>query len=130
MDPNTHITWKTRPVFSLVNDEYYRTLVCTAAGEVELGVGGCMLSFPVGWRTDIASVPWFLQSLLSQIGAHAPAALLHDRMLDMGFPRDVARKWMHTQLKQSPRVTRCRRWLMLAGVWCYDCWCAVTTPQQ
>lgn len=106
-------------MFRLVNDGHYRTVECIHAGRAEFG-DGTMVDFPLGWGTDITSTPWFLHSLIPQLGPHAPAAILHDRLLDLGVPRKIARRWMRRQLQQLPLVNPWRKFGMIAGVWCFD----------
>jgi Protein of unknown function (DUF1353) len=118
-DPSELVTWSVQPVFSLINDGYFNQMICTTAGEARLGHDRSLV-FPLGWRTDITSTPWYFSSLLSQLGPHAPAAIIHDRLLNLGFSRAYAWKWMRLQLRQLPRVTRPRRWFMLGGTWLYD----------
>lgn len=36
------------------------------------------ISVPVGFETDFASIPWFLQSLIQVNGQHIHAAVIHD----------------------------------------------------
>lgn len=117
---NPRILWSKRPEFCLVNDGYYQTVVCVVDGCVELGDSPLVVTFPVGWKTDVTSTPWFLHSLLSQLGPHSPAAILHDRLLDLGMHREIARYWMVMQLHQLPLVNPWRRRIMHAGVWFFD----------
>lgn len=39
---------------------------------------GRAFTVPVGFETDFASIPWFLQSVIQVNGPHIPAAVLHD----------------------------------------------------
>lgn len=114
---NETITWKKIPIFQLINDDTYNTFICVEKGSVLLG--DFELDFPVGWITDISSVPPILSSFLPQIGPHSPAAILHDRLLEVGT-RKNARKWMLIQLKELKKISRARRWFMYFGVWFWD----------
>jgi hypothetical protein len=114
------IQWSEEPVFELVNsDRNFNSFVCSKPGSVRLkGVG--VIEFHVGWPTDVTSSPWYVQWLIPQLGPHAPAAVLHDRLIGLGFPTAVARKWMHLQLKQLPKVKWWRRMAMVTGVWLWN----------
>lgn len=37
---------------------------------------------PIGFETDFASIPWFLQSIVQVNGPHIPAAVVHDYLCD------------------------------------------------
>jgi hypothetical protein len=39
---------------------------------------GCKIEVPVGFETDLASVPWGLWNILPKDGDYAPAAIIHD----------------------------------------------------
>jgi hypothetical protein len=114
------ILWLEKPKFELVDDdELYVFFVCTKRGLALLG-DSTRVEFELGWRTDVTSTPSFLSPIVPKLGPHAPAALLHDRLLDLGFPRAYARKWMRNQLKALRKVEKWRKWAMHAGVWVYD----------
>lgn len=119
-----HIEWIKKPVLELINDDQYETFRCSHYGCVMLhGRVGLprKLEFHLGWRTDITSVPRPLRWLIPQIGPHAPAAILHDRLLDEGVPRRMARRWARIQLDQlKDRVSRFRRMAIMAGIWFWD----------
>lgn len=42
------------------------------------GARGDVWTIPVGWHTDLASIPWWARWLVDTWGAHTGAALLHD----------------------------------------------------
>lgn len=42
------------------------------------GARGDRWTIPVGWHTDLASIPWWARWLVDTWGAHTGAALLHD----------------------------------------------------
>lgn len=78
------------------------------------------LTFPVGWETDFTSSPPWSRGFVSQLGAHSPAALLHDRMLDLGHDRHFARSVMNEQLKDLTLVPNWRRYLIIGGIFLND----------
>lgn len=43
---------------------------------------GRMISVPAGYRTDFASVPRFFRRLVSPVGRHGKAAIVHDWLCD------------------------------------------------
>lgn len=112
------IEWINKPRFEVLDDGNYNRFVCTKAGRVVLG--NTPLEFPVGWVTDFTTGNVFTRIFLPQLGPHTPAALIHDRLLDLGQPRAEARKWMRLQLDLLPKVKRHRRILMPLGVRVYD----------
>lgn len=113
------ITWTQQPRFEIIeNDGRWDRFVCVAAGLAE--VNGHQIYFPLDWITDAASVPKLLRSIVDQLGPHLPAVLIHDRMLELGYPRKVARAALVAQLKELRQVTRFRRFAITVGVWGYD----------
>jgi len=111
------ITWLKLPIFELINDGEYKNFLCNRYGMVKLGDE--IIYFPTGWKTDITSTPRIFLSLVPQIGNHSPAAILHDRLLELK-PRKVARHWMVTQLNSMQNVPRIVKFLMWFGVCCKD----------
>ncbi len=114
---DNRIKWIKRPTFQLINDGEYKNFICCEYGIVLLD--GKEIYFPTGWITDITSTPRLLYSIVPQIGHHSPAAILHDRLLELGS-RKEARKWMGIQLEELENVSIIRRWLMCSGVWLWD----------
>lgn len=78
------------------------------------------LVFPVGWTTDFTSSPAWARGFVSQLGSHSPASLIHDRLLDLGHPRNFARKVMSAQLKELSLVPIWRRQIIVLGVFLND----------
>lgn len=114
------VEWAPAPVVELMMDGDYDKFQCVKAGRAILGGSDDVVDFPKGWVTDVTSSPLILRPLVPQLGPHAPAALLHDRMLETGRKRSQARKWMWRQLKQLPKVCLGRRYAMFIGVWIWD----------
>jgi hypothetical protein len=115
------IEWVKFPRFELVNTPPHKVAVVIEEGEVCLD--GRVVDFPVGWATDITSTPRIFYSILPQIGGHNSASLLHDRLLDLRWPRHIARRYMSEQLDLlhvAGDVSKYRRALMLTGIWIYD----------
>lgn len=114
------IVWVTEPEFALINaDSNFNRFRCIKAGEVQLRDVGS-IKFELDWVTDVTTSPWYAQWLVPQLGPHAPAALLHDKLLELGFPRAEARRWMVKQLRLLPKVSRLRKISMTAGVAALD----------
>ena len=121
--PKAYVEWVVEPRFRLNHeDRRYENFWCYHAGQAILHDGDTQIvvDFEVGWKTDITSSPLLFQALVPQTGPHAPAAVLHDRLLDMGLPRAEARRWMWIQLQQLELVSKSRRRVMYAGVWFWD----------
>lgn len=108
------INWFSKPTISFPTDPPYHSLICTKAGTVILGE--LKVDFPVGWRTDLTSTPRWLYWLVPQVGAHNPAVLIHDRLLDLGYDRATARRWLVEQLHLLDDVSTVRRTLIHGGV--------------
>jgi len=114
------IRWLDNPRFELITDDgQCNRFRCVEEGLATLG-GNMSVRFPKGWISDVTSTPLLLHPFLPQLGPHAPAALLHDRLLNLGKKRSLARLWMWRQLKQLDNVTRSRRYVMFLGVWIWD----------
>ncbi len=113
------IEWVEHPQISFVNESPFTKVICTKPGKVILGET-LAIDFPLGWRTDVTTTPRILLPLIPQIGAHNPASLLHDRLLDLGYPRHIARQWMVLQLKELKDVSKARELLMHVGVMLLD----------
>lgn len=115
------IKWEKIPRFEIIgDDDMWNTFKCVSDGKAFFN--DIEIVFEIGWKTDIASVPWWGRSFLAQIGPHSPAALIHDKLLEMGVERDLARRAMEEQLKMSPKVIKIHRKLMIWGVAFYDLW--------
>jgi hypothetical protein len=41
---------------------------------------GRLIEVPVGFETDLASIPWFVQGLISKVGPWDRPAVIHDRL--------------------------------------------------
>ncbi len=71
-------------------------------------------------RTDLASVPMPLRWFVAQYGAHTPAALIHDRLIDSNMPiqglTDAHSDRYFRFMLQDVGVRWIRRWLMWAAV--------------
>lgn len=47
---------------------------------------------PVGFKTDFASIPWFLQSLIQVNGPHIHAAVVHDYLCVHGKDVEISQQ--------------------------------------
>jgi hypothetical protein len=113
------IIWAKKPVFKLISNEgQYNVFECIEDGLATYG--DVALSFEVGWATDFTSSPLWARSFLPQVGAHAPASLIHDRALSLGLPRHICRAILNDQLKLLQMVSKKKRIMILCGVWLYD----------
>lgn len=119
MSDGSCIVWAGYPEFQLVsNGGNWNKFCCVKSGEVILN--SYLVSFPEGWETDFTSSPMWARSFVSQLGAHAPAVLIHDKLLDDGCPRAVARYWLDAQLRGLSLVSNAKRRRIVAAVWMYD----------
>ena len=121
-DPEPYnLEWLAIPRFALLPaDGHWNKFECIRSGAVSYN--GEIIDFPIGWTTDVTSSPPWGRSFLSQLGPHAPAALLHDRLLDLNYVRAYARKAMVYQLRLLELVVPWRLQLMAAGVWVGGQW--------
>ena len=113
------IEWIQIPEFKLLENEgHWDHFIVVKEGSVR--IDGKVIKFPKGWITDVTSSPKWSRGIVDQIGPHSPAALIHDRLLDLNYDRKYARSVMLEQLKNSKRVNPIVRWWMWFGVWLYD----------
>lgn len=113
------VSWIDHPEFKLVaNGGQWNKFMCISPGVAM--IDDYEVYFPVGWETDFTSSPSWARSLVAQLGTHAPAVILHDRLLDMGASRRIARSWMSLQLKELALVSNAKRWRIVSAVWLYD----------
>lgn len=75
---------------------------------------GITVTVPVGFTTDLCSVPRFLMPLLPLSGKVAKPALLHDYLLALG-DEDRAHKVFEEALRVAD-VKPATRWLLVKGV--------------
>ena len=125
------IIWVDIPRFEIIsNDGMWNRFRCIQEGAVSylFNEGEGLVVFPVGWTTDFSSVPWWGRIFLPQLGPHSPAALLHDRALDLGWSRKRARRLMVTQLCVLHKVSVFRKWAMHLGVFAFDCALFLVAP--
>lgn len=118
------VEWKVIPRLEIIsNDGQWNHFKCFQAGEAiwtDDNLNTHIIDFPIDWRTDVATVPMPLRVVLSQIGAHSPAAILHDRALDMGWERRQARALMIDELATLRRLNTIQKTAMIAGVFIWD----------
>lgn len=112
------IEWIREPRFELINGDSYNRFLCTSYGIVRINKKDVLI--PTGWRTDMTTVPAWGRGFVPQLGAHAPAVLLHDRLLDLGWSRREARRVFIEQLRLLPRVKWWRKHLLIGGVYLFD----------
>lgn len=129
MTDSREIWWVSSPDFGLYcDDQMYDKVICTRRGLarlVEPGGDYLEVDFPEGWVSDVTSSPLAFRMLVPQLGPHAPAAILHDRLLNTGFARGDARRWMWVCLSGLHQAHWLRRFAMYAGVLCWDVLVAV-----
>lgn len=115
-----YVVWLERPEFELIQDDHrFNKFRCFVPGRAKLS-DGRVVEFEIGWVTDVTSAPTIMAIVLAQLGPHAPAALLHDKLLELGLPRKYARRWMKVQLSQLDNVKKWRKHAMYYGVYFYD----------
>lgn len=74
---------------------------------------GDMIVVPVGFVTDLASIPWFARPFLPNGGPVAKAAILHDWLLFTGDPRSTK---IFDEALGVAGVSPLLRWLMVTAV--------------
>ncbi|RST30167.1 DUF1353 domain-containing protein [Sphingomonas ginkgonis] len=74
---------------------------------------------PVGFMTDLCTVPWFARPFIPLSGKVAKPALLHDWLLTNGDPRAIA---VFAEALKVAQVRRGRRGVLLAAVKLWACW--------
>lgn len=117
---NISIEWIEIPQFKVLeNDGNWNIFETILPGSVF--VNDILVIFPKGWITDFTSSPVWARGLVSQLGPHSPAALLHDRLLVLGYERKFARSVMKKQLELLPKVNKLTAFWMYFGVFGYDC---------
>lgn len=83
-------------------------------------IAGTRYTAPADFETDLASVPRFLWPIFPPHGKYAPAAVIHDWMLESGFDRKVC-DLVFLEGMKTLGVVFWRRWTVYAGVraWYY-----------
>lgn len=75
---------------------------------------------PQGYRTDFASVPWFVQWFVARTGAWTLAAVLHDWLITNGIPDGIITSrdtdGVFRRVLREEGTGPIRRWFMWAGV--------------
>lgn len=119
------ITWISFPRLELyTTDNKHNTLECFYPGSCilrEKGKRRTVVDFPLGWRTDVTTTP--APFLLRQLGPHGPAAVLHDRLLQIFEDREEARKWTKVQLDilvEQGHVCPFHSGIMMSGLFLFD----------
>jgi hypothetical protein len=76
---------KTKLICNLQDDQF----ILQAAIQWEIGeIGsGIFYTVPVGFKTDLASIPWFAQWYIKKFGKHNLAAVLHDYLYSVSYNR-------------------------------------------
>lgn len=73
-----------------------------------------IITVPIGYVTDCASVPFFARWIIPQVGHSARAAVLHDWLLKTRDRRATA---VFNEALKADGTGPIRRWLMVAFVW-------------
>lgn len=86
---------------------------------------GLVVSVPTGFKTDLATIPWWARWLFNpEDPAYAKAAILHDFLLsDTDNSRLEAAAVFHDALKACG-VASWRAVLMTVAVWAWTAWLA------
>lgn len=81
---------------------------------------GRSVKVPMGFRTDLASVPQLLRSLIPQVGRHIQPAIVHDILYRHPWVREGITRSMADQMfldgMETVGVGWFRRWSMYSGV--------------
>jgi hypothetical protein len=65
---------------------------------------GLVVDVPIGFETDLASIPRILQSILGKISGYSQPAVVHDLLYywhRTGVDTDVSRKWADKILREG-----------------------------
>lgn len=77
-------------------------------------------TIPAGYRTDFATVPWFVQWFIPRTGTWTLAATLHDWLITDGIPAGLITSrntdGVFRRVLREEGVDRVRRWCMWAAV--------------
>lgn len=78
------------------------------------------IEVPAGYRTDLYSVPFFLDGLIPKAGQAPSPAIIHDWLCDQREKSGVSSKRAHQILKEamedSGDIGKVRRWLIYRAV--------------
>lgn len=81
---------------------------------------GERIEVPTGYRTDLYSVPFFLDGLIPKAGQAPSPAIIHDWLCDQREKSGFSSKRAHEILKQamddSGDIGKFRRWLIYRAV--------------
>ena len=95
--------------------------------EITVCVSGGVIQVPIGFISDLASVPRvFWRILPPWDGQYAEAAVVHDYLWKKGFPKSYA-NFVFKELMTRRGVAFWKRWLMWGAVTLNGWWCAVRT---
>lgn len=114
------VEWTEKPKFEFAYKKgkvsYYRTI---KAGKAIWK--GLELEFELGWVTDFASVPWWAMWLVKQDGPYRYATVLHDKALEDGWKRSIARDIFWDELKTAESQTgKFKTAIIFVAVWLHD----------
>lgn len=95
----------------------YQWQVCTHSWRVELSSGRDVI-IPIGFVTDLASVPRLFWPICPPYGKHLEAAVLHDFLIRNDWSREKAdREFMHAMRKAGVK-----RWRRMVMFWAVRAW--------
>lgn len=80
--------------------------------------GGRIITVPAGYRTDFASVPRFFHRIVSPVGRHGKAAIVHDWLCDESPKTTDYREAaaIFNEAMKALGVSRIRRKIMVTAV--------------
>ncbi len=88
----------------------------TEALEYYSAILGRTLIVPVGFRTDIASVPWFVWSFVPPTGRYSRPAVVHDYLYRAGNVSRAQADAVFCEAMLVEGVVWWRRWVVWAAV--------------
>lgn len=77
---------------------------------------GKVLIIPSGYITDFASIPWWFRSVISSLGKHSIAALVHDFLYDQRIGTRMEADKIFLKLMLHYNVTKAKAYVMYWGV--------------
>lgn len=86
------------------------------ASAQSVNVAGQLFEIPAGFRTDFASVPRWLQPLLSERAIRSLPSVAHDFLYFQGTPKRIADAVFFELLAAEKNVPAWQRWIMFKAV--------------
>ena len=96
-----------------------RSYVLTGRYRYDSLIAGGVITVPVGYRTDFASIPWLFRRILPRNGPYTPAAVVHDWLCELRGSTGIDSATTHEVFLEAMEVLRVpawKRWTMYRAV--------------